>query len=136
MIEKKIFHGAYFTAFKEPVTDGIMRYILKLGYEHDAVISENLLHINVVAEFHMDELTGDLKNDVLSSKSCYTLQLKNGVTAEELFEVVKSAIDNLKSCPHCNEEDKAEYLSIIPYPALEEERARLSELAALFPSTQ
>jgi hypothetical protein len=130
MIKKTIYHGTFYSDLVRPDYKGLLEK--SLDWHFDAKAKDNKLDFKIDMSLIHIEFNGSKTFETLKSKSVFELHIENGVTINELYEVVKTAVDHLKNYDLVSPSDKQNYLDNIPYPPLSVFEEKLKEIQDWF----
>jgi hypothetical protein len=134
MIVSKVYNGTSYSKLKPPNFRGLLAKNIDLDFEGERTNDVLIWKIN--ATLRMQEVGGNSVFKVLEAKSIFALTIKDGVSINELHEVVKEAVRKLKECPNGSKADRRELLSDISPPPIEAVVGDLIEIVNSFETKQ
>lgn len=127
MVSKKEYQGTVYWKLRPHPFEGLVESLLKAKVEY----FKNELGLNfiVILELFYKSAYGGDEFSVFKTRSKYLLQIENGTTEDELFNIVLEAYDYFLSAPDISEDDKKKLLYGIAPPLIETVKDVLKKIA-------
>jgi hypothetical protein len=113
-----------------PYFKGLLEKIIHVHQEIKR--KDNLLDWQIDVRLICKEFNGSQTFEPIRAISYFEIIIVDGVTVEQLFEIIKNAVDLLKKCPQVPEEQRRILLQDAPYPPLEQHIEMLQQIADEF----
>ncbi|HNP24671.1 MAG TPA: hypothetical protein PKM63_21350 [Panacibacter sp.] len=129
---KQVAYGGTLYSKLEPIKEKGL-YEKSIKFKFDAKKKASTIELKIDAFLVYTEFPSkSISLDVLKSQSKYELTIVNGVTAVELYEVVKHSIECLKAFQFASEQQKKTYLKDIPNDSFDSVKDTLNQMAQQF----